>query len=180
MSGEARDPAAELESQMEAAGELIENLEGEVADLRRDLEEARQALRAAQGEVAARERTLQESGHAREAAQSEASNLRDTLSNLRAQSADEQLALRNQHIKDLAALREELEEQRRADVEAAGSGERFAALRDEFRREREATEERHRAEIEALKVYFEQWEEKYREGYRENDERYKAEDETLR
>ena len=105
MSGEARDPAAELESQMEAAAELIENLEAEVAGLRRDLDEARQALRAAQEEVAARERTLQESGHAGEAAEREDSDMRDALSDVRSERVDEQLALRNQPVKDPAYLR---------------------------------------------------------------------------
>ena len=51
MSGEPRDPVAELAKGMEAAGALIESLEDEVANLRRDLEKASVALKSAQEEV---------------------------------------------------------------------------------------------------------------------------------
>jgi chromosome segregation ATPase len=180
MNKDARDPIGELEGQMRAAGELIDGLEEEVSGLRRDLEEASQALRAAQAEVAARERALTEAEGKREFTDEEALRLRGELSDLRNQHADEQMQMRNAHIRELAELRQQLEGQRVADIEAASTDERVTALKEEVRREREATEERHRAEMEALKLQSEQWEEKLREGYTELEERHKAEVAELR
>lgn len=180
MSEDARDPIGELEGQMRAAGELIDSLEEEVVGLRRDLEEASEALRAAQAEVAARERAVEEARDKHEFADDEVVRLRDELSDLRAQHADEQLSLRNAHIRELAELRQQLEGQRVADLEAATTDDRVTTLKEEIRREREATEDRHRAEMEALKLQSEQWEEKLREGYTELEERHAAETEELR
>jgi hypothetical protein len=165
---------------MEAAGALIESLEEEVANLRRDLEQASVALRAAQEEVSARERALEEKNLARGEAEKMVEDLRGEIEVLKRWHAGEQLKLRNEHITEIAELRRKLEEQRRADVEAAASEERVATLKEEFRREREALEQRHEAEMEALRTSWEQWEEKLREGYREQEERHKVELETVR
>jgi hypothetical protein len=179
VSGEPRDPVAELAKGMEAAGALIESLEDEVANLRRDLEKASVALKAAQEEVSAREHALEEKNVVQAEANREVDNLRAEISELRSRHADEQLKLRNEHINELAELRRKLDEQRRADLEAAVATERVTALQEEFRLEREALEKRHTAEIEALKISSEQWEEKLRESYREQEERHKAELEVM-
>ena len=175
MNGEPRDQVGELAKGMEAAGALIESLEEEVANLRRDLEQASVALKAAQEEVSARGRALEERERTRAEAERKVEDLRAELGELRARHSDEQLKLRNQHITELAGLRRNLEDQRRVDVEAASSEERVATLKEEFRREREALGQRHRAEIEALRTSSEQWEEKLREAYREQEERHEAE-----
>jgi chromosome segregation ATPase len=180
VSGEPRNPAEELARGMEAAGALIESLEEEVANLRRDLEHASVALRAAQEEVSARERALEEKDHARSEAEKMLENLYGEIGVLKTWHANEQLRLRNEHTSEISDLRRKLEEQRRADVEAASSEERVATLKEEFRREREALEQRHVTEMEALKTSREQWEEKLREGYREQEERHKIELETVR
>jgi chromosome segregation ATPase len=165
---------------MEAAGALIESLEEEVANLRRDLEQASVALRAAQEEVSARERALEEKDHARSEAEKMLENLQGEIGVLKTWQANEQLRLRNEHTSEISDLRRKLEEQRRADLEAASSEERVATLKEEFRREREALEQSHVTEMEALKTSWEQWEEKLREGYREQEERHKVELETMR
>ena len=175
MNGEPRDQVGELAKGMEAAGALIESLEEEVANLRRDLEQASVALKAAQEEVSARGRALEERERTRAEAERKVEDLRAELGELRARHSDEQLKLGNQHISELAGLRRKLEDQRRVDVEAASSEERVVTLKEEFRREREALEQRHRAEIEALRTSSEQWEEKLREAYREQEERHEAE-----
>ena len=179
MNGEPRDQVGELAKGMEAAGALIESLEEEVANLRRDLEQASVALKAAQEEVSARGRALEERERTRAEAERKVEDLRAELGELRARHSDEQLNLRNQHITELAGLRRNLEDQRRVDVEAASSEERVATLKEEFRREREALGQRHRAEIEALRTSSEQWEEKLREAYREQEERHEAELESM-
>lgn len=172
------DPARELEEQMQAADALIESLESEVVQLRSDLSNASGALRKAQSEISARGDSLGEEDRLRgalEAAQDEIVSLRDELSDLRREYADEQLRLRNEHISGMAALREELEEQRRADLEAAVSEGKVGALREEFRKERTALEERHTAEVQELKSAAERWEEKLRAGYHDLEERHQAE-----
>ena len=179
MNGEPRDQVGELAKGMEAAGALIESLEEEVANLRRDLEQASVALKAAQEEVSARGRALEERERTRAEAERKVEDLRAELGELRARHSDEQLKLRNEHISELAGLRRKLEDQRRVDVEAASSEERVATLKEEFRREREALGQRHRAEIEALRTSSEQWEEKLREAYREQEERHEAELESM-
>jgi hypothetical protein len=176
MTGEPRDPDAELVRGMEAAGALIGSLEEEVANLRRDLEQASVALRAAQEEISARGRALE----GKNDAQKTVEDLRGEIDVLKSWHSKEQLRLRNEHTSEVADLRRQLEEQRRADVEAASSEERVATLKEEFRREREALEQRHKAEMEALKTSWEQWEEKLREGYQEQEERHKVELETTR
>ncbi|MDQ3304048.1 MAG: hypothetical protein M3518_11975, partial [Actinomycetota bacterium] len=106
------DPGQEFEDQMRAADALIESLEAEVGDLRRDLERAGAALRASRQDVTARGQTLEEleqSEKARVAAEEEVRSLWAELSELRQSSADEQLRLRNEHIANMAALREDLE-----------------------------------------------------------------------
>ena len=179
VSEEPRAAAEELAKGMEAAGALIESLEEEVANLRRDLEQASVALKAAQEEVSARGRALEEPERARAGAERRLEELRAELSELRTRHSDEQLKLRNEHINELADLRRALEEQRRADVEAATSEERVATLKEEFRREREALMQRHEADLESLRTSSQQWEEKLREGYREQEERHAAELETM-
>src|SRR5918999_5506998 len=179
MTGEPRDPSEDLVRGMEAAGTLIESLEEEVANLRRDLEQASVALRAAQEEISARGHAL-EKNDARSEAEKTVEDLLGEIDVLKSWHSKEQLRLRNEHTSEVADLRRQLEEQRRADVEAASSEERVATLKEEFRREREALEQRHKAEMEALKTSWEQWEEKLREGYREQEERHKAELETTR
>src|SRR5215218_5668888 len=151
VSDEYRDPIRELEDQMLAADALIESLESEVADLRRELGRASEALRAAQEEVASRGRAfedLEESKQSREEAEEQLRALRAELVTLRQQSADEQVRLRKEHAAAMAALQEELEEQRRTDIVADESEDKIGALREEFRKERAALEESHRAEIE--------------------------------
>jgi hypothetical protein len=180
VSGEPRDEVGELARGMEAAGALIESLEEEVANLRRDLEQASVALKAAQEEVSARGRALEEQERTRAEAERKVENLHAELSELRTRHSDDQLRLRNEHINELADARRKLEVQRRADVEAASSEDRVATLKEEFRREREALEQRHEAEIEALRTSSQQWEEKLREGYREQEERHAAELESMR
>src|SRR5918999_1789002 len=179
MTGEPRDPSEDLVRGMEAAGTLIESLEEEVANLRRDLEQASVALRAAQEEISARGHAL-EKNDARSEAEKTVEDLLGEIDVLKSWHSKEQLRLRNEHTSEVADLRRQLEEQRRADVEAASSEERVATLKEEFRREREALEQRHKAEMEALKTSWEQWEEKLREGYREQEERHKVELETTR
>lgn len=167
---------------MRAADALIESLETEVEELRADLENAGGALRAAQEEVAARGTAVEEAGGLREAllaAEEEARALREDVTRLRGEATDEQLRLRNEHIASMAALREELEEQRRVEVAEATSESKVANLREEFRKERVAAEERHKAEVEELKRAAEGWEEKLRDDYRDLEERRGAEIEEL-
>ncbi len=175
MSEHPREPIEELIGQMEAAGSLIESLEDEVAQLRRDLEQANVALGAAREEVSARGRALEEKEWAREGSTDEVSGLRAEMDELKSRHADEQIQLRNEHINEIAEVRRSLEEQRRIDVAAASSDERVESLKEELRREREALEESHRADLEALEATSKQWEEKLREGYREQEERHQAE-----
>jgi hypothetical protein len=182
MSEEYRDPTKELEDQMRAADELIKSLEVEVEDLRRDLEQASGALRAARKEVTTRGQALEdleESEQARASAAEEAQVLREDLTELRQRSADEQLRLRNQHIAEMAALREELEELKRTEVATAQADNKIANLREESHKERAALEARHKAEVEELKRAAQQWEEQLRDGYRELEERHSTEIEKL-
>jgi chromosome segregation ATPase len=144
MSEDPRDTAAGLAEGMEAAGALIESLEQEVTNLRNDLEQASVALKAAQEEVSSRAGALEEKEEARARAEREVEDLRAEISGLKQQHSDEQLRLSNEHINELAEVRRRLEEQRRADVEAASSETRFDTLKEEFRREREALEARYR------------------------------------
>lgn len=164
-----------LFEQLEAAGGLIESLEAEVATLRADLKDADDALRAAREEVEARGEALAEL----EVRASEADALRNEMTSLRQTYAEQEITLRNEHINELAELRRTLEEQRRADVAAASADERFEALKEELDRERAALEERHRADMEALEASSKQWEERLREGYREQEERHRRELDAL-
>src|SRR5215204_2883983 len=183
MSEEYRDPVRELEDQMRAADALIESLDNEVVDLRLELEQASEVLRAAQEGVAARGWDLEgfeESERLRVAAEEQVRTLRAELVALRQQSADEQLRLRNEHIASIAALREELEEQRHAEIASAEYEGKIEALREEFRKERAALNESHKAEIEDLKQAAARWEEKLRDGYRNLEEHHKTQSEKLR
>ena len=180
MSEDPRQTVVELAKGMEAAGALIESLEEEVSNLRRDLERATAALRAAQAEVSSSAGALEEGERARARAQREADDLRSENSELKKRHSDEQLRLSNEHINELAAVRRRLEEQRRADVQAASSETRLEELREEFRTEREALEARHREEVETLKHASEQWEERLRTGYRQQEERHASELEAVR
>ena len=74
----------------------------------------------------------------------EARALQEELLDLRQRSADEQLHLRNRHIAEMAALREELEKLRRTEIAAAESNGKIGTLREEFRKERSVIEERHK------------------------------------
>lgn len=181
-SRETRDPVGEIAGQMEAASALIESLEEEVLSLRRDLGEASVALKAAQEEVAARGRALDAAERQETYApgsDDEIFSLRSELSELRMRHSNEQLELRNHHINELAKVRRDLQEQHRLDLADASSEERFATLKEEYQREREASEERHRTEIEALKTASQEWEEKLRESYQEQEERHRNELETM-
>src|SRR3712207_4144702 len=145
MSEEYRDPTKELEDQMRAADELIKSLEVEVEDLRRDLEQASDALRVAREEVTARGQALEdleESEQARLTATEEARALREQLTQLRQQNADEQQRLRNQHIAEIATLREELEGLEHTEAAAAQADDKIATLREESRKERAVLEAR--------------------------------------
>ena len=110
MSDDPRDKAAALAEGMEAAGALIESLEQEVADLRSDLEEASAALKAAQEEVSSRAADLEEKERASAEAQREVEDLRAEISSLKQRHSDEQLRLSNEHISELAEVRETLED----------------------------------------------------------------------
>lgn len=163
------DAAAGLASSLEAAGALIESLEEEVAGLRRDLDAATTALRAAQEEVSG----LADAGQ-------EAEDLRAEISDLKLRHSDEQLRISNEHINEVANLRRALEGQRRADIEAAGSETRVAAIKAEFAQERAALRELHAAEVASLKTDSEIWEEELRTKYREQEERYETTLEAVR
>ncbi|QIN82762.1 hypothetical protein GBA63_08960 [Rubrobacter tropicus] len=163
------DQTAGLASSLEAAGALIESLEEEVAGLRRDLDAATAALRVAQEQVGGRA----DAGR-------EAEELRAEISDLKRRHSDEQLRMSNAHINEVANVRRALEEQRRADVEAAASETRVEALKEEFARERAALQDLHKAEIEALRTDSEIWEEELRTKYREQEERHEAELEAAR
>ena len=106
--------------------------------------------------------------------------MRAHISSLKQQHSDEQLRLGNEHINELARVRRELEEQRRADVDAASSDTRLDTIKEEFRRERDAMEARYREEIETLKNASEHWEEQLRTGYQEQEARHAAEIESSR
>ena len=180
MSKDPKDPMAGLEEGMEAAGALIESLEGEVESLRGDLEEAYVALKAAQEEVSARAEELEDKERARVEAEQGVEDLRVEISALKQRHSDEQLRLSNEHIKEVARVRRTLEEQRLADVDAASSDDRVDAIKEEFRREREALEARYKDEIEALKNASEHWEEQLRTGYQEQEARHATEIEAAR
>ncbi|MGH3146552.1 MAG: hypothetical protein ACRDTR_12200, partial [Rubrobacter sp.] len=140
MSEDPRQTVSELAKGMEAAGALIESLEEEVANLRRDLEQATSALRAAQAEVSSSAGTLEEKERARARAQGETDDLRAEIADLKKHHSDEQLRLSNEHINELTATRQRLEEQRRVDLESASSESRLQDIREESRLEREALE----------------------------------------
>src|SRR5829696_2062877 len=180
MSEDPRDPLAGLAEGMEAAGALIESLEGEVESLRTDLEEAFAALKAAQDEVSARAGELEEMERARVEADRKAEDLRAEVTSLKQRHSDEQLRLSNEHINELAEVRRRLEEQRLTDVDAASTDARVEAIKEEFRRDREALETRYREEIEALKNASEHWEEQLRTSYQEQEARHAEELESVR
>lgn len=163
MSERSEDTSAGLASSLEAAGALIESLEEEVAGLRRDLDAATAALRAAGEEVSGRA----DAGR-------EAEDLRAEISDLKRRHSDEQLRTSNEHINEVANVRRASEEQRRADIKAAGSGTRVEAIKAEFAQERAALQELHKAEVEALRTDSEIWEEELRTKYREQEERHEA------
>src|SRR5919199_3522320 len=125
MSEDPRDPLAGLAEGMEAAGALIESLEGEVESLRIDLEEAYAALKAAQSEVSSRADELEDKEQARREAVQKVEDLRTEISSLKQRHSDEQLRLSNEHINELAEVRRRLEEQRLVDLDAASSDARL-------------------------------------------------------
>lgn len=162
----------ELLDHLESAGGLIESLEAEVVQLRRDLEEANGALRAARAEVEARGEALEDKHRS---SSEESSALRDEIMEVQRLQTENEIGLRNEHINELANLRRTLEEQRRADIAAVSADERVETLKEELTREKEALEERHRADMQALEASSEEWEEKLREGYREQEGRHRQE-----
>jgi hypothetical protein len=178
MSEDPRDPLAGLAEGMEAAGALIESLEGEVESLRADLEEAYTALKTAQEQVSTRADELEEKERARAEADQKVEGLRAEISALKKRHSDEQLRLSNEHINELAAVRRKLEEQRLADVDASSTDSRVEAIKEEFKRDREALETRYRKEIEALKDASEHWEEQLRASYQEQEARHAEEMES--
>jgi chromosome segregation ATPase len=180
MSEDPRDPLAGLAEGMEAAGALIESLEGEVESLRTDLEEAYAALKAAQEEISTWADELEEKERARVEADQKVEDLRAEMSSLKKQHSDEQLRLSNDHINELAEVRRKLEEQRLADVDAASTDSRVEAIKEEFKRDREALETRYKKEIEALKNASEHWEEQLRTSYQEQEARHVEEMESAR
>src|SRR5215203_6472669 len=117
---------------MRAADELIMSLEEELSELRRDPDQAGAALRTSREEVAARTQAVEdfeESERSRVAAKEEVRALRKEIMDLRQQSANELLALRNQHIAEATALREELDRLRDAEAMAAEAESKVSALR---------------------------------------------------
>jgi chromosome segregation ATPase len=180
MSEDPREPLAGLAEGMEAAGALIESLEGEVESLRTDLEEAYAALKAAQEEVSTRADELEEKERARVEADQKVGDLRAEISTLKQRHSDEQLRLSNEHINELAEVRRKLEQQRLADVDAASTDSRVEAIKEKFRRDREALEGRYKKEIEALKNASEHWEEQLRNSYQEQEARHAEQMESVR
>ena len=180
MSEDPRDPLAGLAEGMEAAGALIESLEGEVESLRTDLEEAYAALKSAQAEVSSRADELEEKEQSRVEANRKVEDLRAEIISLKQRHSDEQLRLSNEHINELAEVRRRLEEQRVADVDAASTDSRVEDIKDEFRRDRDALEARYRQEIETLKNASEHWEEQLRTSYREQEARHEEQMESTR
>lgn len=143
-----------------------EGLERQVAELSAALAEAREALRRSEEEAAVAER-------ARRAAEAETARLSR-------EAADERLRLHEQYTTRLAALRRELEERRRAELEAnAGPGPGFLTAISKNRKRRQKAERRRRAEIEALRVSAERWEEELRGLYRTFEDWYAAEVEVV-
>lgn len=175
-----KDYADELEGQMRAAGALIESLEEEVASLRRDLDQASVALKAAQEEVAAREQALQEKERARAAAEKQAEHLRETATELRIKSSDEQLDLTNRHISELASLQDRFYGQRREEIEAALADRDSEALKAEYRKLQEAAKHHYEQRISVLENAYREAREKLRAGERDLEERRAAELETLK
>ena len=180
MSEDPRDPLAGLAEGMEAAGALIESLEGEVESLRTDLEEAYAALKAAQEEVSARAGELEEKERVRVEADRKVEDLRAEISSLKQRHSDEQLRLSNEHINELAEVRKRLEEQRLAETDTASTDDRVEAIKEEFRRDREALEGRYKKEIEALRNASLHWEEQLRASYQEQEARHAEEMESAR
>ncbi len=174
-----RDYADELEGQLRAAGALIESLEEEVASLRRDLDQASAALKAAQDEVSARERALRQKEEARATAEKQAEDLRRTVTELRIQNSDEQLALTNRHIAEIASLQDKLYGERRSEIEAALSERDAGALRDEYRRLREAAEQSFEQRASALEEAYREAREKLQAGERDLARRRASELETI-
>ncbi|WP_162924484.1 hypothetical protein [Rubrobacter indicoceani] len=167
----------ELLDHLETAGSLIESLESEVVQLRSDLDAANTTLRAARAEVETRGTALEQ---VQRDASDEVGLLREELQEVRLARTENEVQLRNEHINELAELRRTLEDQRRADVASASSDERVEALKEELSREKEALEDRHRADLRALESSSERWEEKLRDGYREQEQRHRLElDELL-
>ncbi|WP_273845100.1 hypothetical protein [Rubrobacter calidifluminis] len=130
MGGGERETGRELESQLEAAGVLIESLEQEVASLRHELAQARVALRAAREGMAARERAPEETvsppedevRRIKSVAETRERELRRALS-IRLKEQEEDFRKR------LAALAEQREADRRAFLD------RLAAQQEKNRRE---------------------------------------------
>jgi hypothetical protein len=180
MSEDPRDPLDGLAEGMEAAGALIESLEEEVESLRTDLEEAYAALKAAQEEVSTRADELEEKERARVEADQKVGDLRAEISTLKQRHSDEQLRLSNEHINERAEVQRKLEDQRLADVDAASTDSRVEAIKEEFRRDREALEARYKNEIEALKNASEHWEEQLRTSYQEQEARHAEQMESAR
>jgi exonuclease VII large subunit len=180
MSEDPRDPLAGLAEGMEAAGALIESLEGEVDSLRTDLEEAYVALKAAQAEVSSRAEELEEKERDRVEADRKADGLRAEISSLKRRHADEQLRLSNEHMNELAEVRRRLEEQRAAEVDVPSTDSRVEDIKEESRRDREALEARYRSEVEALKKASEHWEEQLRTSYQEQEARHMEQMESVR
>ncbi len=170
----------ELESQMEAAEALINSLEEEVESLRRDLEQASVALRMAQQEVSARERTLEQHDLARLRAEQQAQSLRDSVTELRIQSSDEQLQLRNQHIAELARMQDRFGAQRISDMGKAFSGEDTEVLKEEYQRDLRELEQRRQRDIQALESSYEEWKDRLLEGEKELKGHYETEIRDLR
>ncbi|MGB3682037.1 MAG: hypothetical protein WA990_06070, partial [Rubrobacteraceae bacterium] len=170
----------ELERQMEAANSLIESLEEEVEGLRQALEEASLALRMARQEVSAREHALEERDLARAQAEQKARELSETVTGLQSRNSDEQLQLRNQHIAELSKMQDRFGAQRIAELGRSFSGEDAAALKDEYRRDLQDVERRHRQEIEALESSFEEWRSDLLESERGLKEQHAAEIQSLR
>ncbi|MBA2443551.1 MAG: hypothetical protein H0V53_14315 [Rubrobacter sp.] len=143
-----------------------EGLERQVAELSAALSEAREALRRSEEEAAARDR-------ARREAEAEAARLGR-------EAADERLRLHEQYTARLAALRRELEERRRAELEAnAGPGPGFLTAISKNRKRRQKAERRRQAEIEALRDAADRWEKELRGLYRTFEDWYAAEVEVV-
>lgn len=135
------EQVAEMASQLQAAGALIDSLEAEVAGLREDLQRSRLAVRAAQAEVESRELRIQDQEEAIAALERQAVDLRSELDEMRLANFSGEADLHEEYRDRLASQQEESER-------------RLAALQAQREADNRSLRERHKDEMEALESEF--------------------------